>query len=100
MYGDLASIRETIDLSAREALDDALTFLTGHGYRTSERTDTSLTVTRPDQSDAKDGDQPSLTVLALPQPEGGVQVTVRPRTGPLHAHPCARSCVRRLSRYP
>ena len=28
MYEDLASIRETVDLSAREVLDDALTFLT------------------------------------------------------------------------
>ena len=76
MHGNLASIRETVDLAAGEVLDAALTFLINHGYRTTERTDTSLTVTRPEQTDAKDGDQPHLTVLALPQPEGGVQVTV------------------------
>lgn len=77
MYGDLASIKETVDLSAREMLDDALTFLTRHGYRTTERTDTSLTVERTDQGDRDESDQPHLTVLALPQPEGGVQVRVR-----------------------
>ena len=58
-------------------LDAALTFLISHGYRTTERTDTSLTVTRGELADANNGDQPHLTVLALPQPEGGVQVTVR-----------------------
>ncbi len=77
MYGNLASIRETVDLAAAEVLDAALTFLISYGYRTTERTDTSLTVTRREQTDAKDGDQPHLTVLALPQPEGGVQVAVR-----------------------
>ncbi len=76
MHGNLASIRETVDLAAAEVLDAALTFLISHGYRTTERTGTSLTVTRPEQTDAKDSDQPHLTVLALPQPEGGVQVTV------------------------
>jgi len=77
MHGNLASIRETVDLAAAEVLDAALTFLSSHGYRTTERTNTSLTVTRCEQTDTKDGDQPHLTVLALPQPEGGVQVTVR-----------------------
>ena len=77
MYGNLASIRETVDLAAAEVLDAALTFLISHGYRTTERTDTSLTVTRAELVDANNGDQPRLTVLALPQPEGGVQVSVR-----------------------
>ncbi len=77
MYGNLASIRETVDLAAAEVLDAALTFLISYGYRTTERTDTSLTVTRREQPDAKDGDQPHLTILALPQSEGGVQVAVR-----------------------
>jgi hypothetical protein len=77
MHGNLASIRETVDLAAAELLDAALTFLISHGYRTIERRGTSLTVTRHDQTDAEAGDQPHLTVLALPEPEGGVQVTVR-----------------------
>ena len=77
MHGNLASIRETVDLAAPEVLDAALTFLISHGYRTTERTDTSLTVTRHDQTDDGAGDQPHLTVLALPEPEGGVQVMVR-----------------------
>jgi hypothetical protein len=77
MYGNLASIRETVDLAAAEVLDIALTFLISHGYRTTERTETSLTVTRDESGHANNGEQPHLTVLALPQPEGGVQVTVR-----------------------
>jgi hypothetical protein len=77
MYGDLASIRETVDLAAQEVLENALNFLTRHGYRTTEHTDTSLTVERSDQSDGGESDRPHLTVLALPQPEGGVQVSVR-----------------------
>ncbi len=78
MQGDLASIRDTVDLSAREVLDNALAFLTAQGYHTTERTDTSLTVERPDQGDGDESyEQPHLTVLALPQPEGGVQVSVR-----------------------
>jgi hypothetical protein len=77
MQGDLASVRDTVDLSAREVLDKALAFLTAQGYHTTERTDTSLTVERSDQGDGDESDQPHLTVLALPQPEGGVQVSVR-----------------------
>ena len=76
MQGNLASVRETVDLAAAEVLDAALTFLISHGYRTAERTDTSLTVTRLEQTGAEDDDRPHLTVLALPQPGGGVQVTV------------------------
>jgi hypothetical protein len=58
MYRNLASIRETVDLAAAEVLDAALTFLISHGYRTTERTDTSLTVMRHDQTDAEAVDQP------------------------------------------
>jgi hypothetical protein len=76
MHGNLASIRETVDLAAGEVLDAALTFLINLGYRTTERTDTSLTMARSDRSDPDDGDKPHLTVLAVPQPEGGAQVTV------------------------
>jgi hypothetical protein len=77
MKGDLASIRDTVDLAAQEVLDHALAFLIAQGYHTTERTDTSLTVERSDQSDGGESDRPHLTVLALPQPEGGVQVKVR-----------------------
>ena len=76
MQGNLASIRETVDLAATEVLDAALTFLMSHGYRTTGRTDTSLTVTRAGLAEAEN-DPPHLTVSALPQPEGGVQVMVR-----------------------
>jgi hypothetical protein len=77
MQGDLASIRDTVDLAAQEVLDHALAFLIAQGYHTTERTDTSLTVERSGQSGGNESDQPHLTVLALPQPEGGVQVSVR-----------------------
>lgn len=77
MQGNLATIRETVDLAAAEVLDAALSFLISHGYRATGRTDTSLTVTRAELAHADNGDPLHLTVSALPQPEGGVQVAVR-----------------------
>jgi hypothetical protein len=77
MYGELAPIRETVDLSEREALDSAETFLTQLGYRPMQRTDNSLTVERRTPSDVSEGSVLNLTVLAMPQPEGGVQIKVR-----------------------
>jgi hypothetical protein len=77
MQVDLASIRDTVDLAAQEVLDNALDFLIAQGYHTTERTDTSLTVERSDQGEGDESDLPHLTVLVLPQPEGGVQVRVR-----------------------
>ncbi len=77
MYGELASIRETVDLSEREALDSAETFLAQQGYRAVQRTDDSLTVERQAPGDTSEKTLLNLTVLAVPQPEGGVQIKVR-----------------------
>jgi hypothetical protein len=77
MYGELASIRETVDLSEREALNSAETFLTQEGYRLVQRTDSSLTVERQTPGDASEKSSLNLTVVAEPQPEGGVLIRVR-----------------------
>ena len=77
MYGELASIRETVNLSEQEALDNAETFLTQQGYRPVQRTDTSLIVERQTPGDASEKSSLNLTVVAIPQPEGGVLIKVR-----------------------
>jgi hypothetical protein len=77
MYGELASIRKTVDLSEREALDSAETFLTQQGYSPVQRTDTSLTVERQAPGDTSENRSRTLTVLTVPQLEGGVQLKVR-----------------------
>jgi hypothetical protein len=76
MYGEIASVKETVDLSEQEALDSAQTFLTQQGYRVVERTDTSLTVERRPLDSDNERDSLNLTVVALPQQEGGVRVIV------------------------
>ena len=77
MYRELATINKVIDLSPRSALDSAETFLTQHGYSPLSRTDTSLTVKRDHRSRPPDQGLLALTIKALPQPEGGVQVKIR-----------------------
>jgi hypothetical protein len=44
MYGELASIKEVVDLTAEEAFDYAATFLARLGYATLVRHGLSLTV--------------------------------------------------------
>jgi hypothetical protein len=77
MYGELASIRETVNLSEQEVLDSAQTFLTRQGYMFLQRTETSLTVERHTPEHTSGESSLNLTVVALPQPEGGVQIKVR-----------------------
>lgn len=77
MWEDLASVREVVDMSPKEALDAAQTFLIGLGYDVTHRTDTTLSVVRQDLGGtAEHHGALRLVVLAVPQPEGGVRVKV------------------------
>jgi hypothetical protein len=77
VYEELAAVREVVDLSPQDALDSAELFVARLGYVTLRRTDTSLWVAR-DQAHRSSGDVVlALTVVALPQAEGGVRVKVR-----------------------
>ncbi len=49
MHGELASVREIVDLSAQEALNRAQAFLAQQGYTIAQRTDTWLTAERRPQ---------------------------------------------------
>ena len=76
MYEELASVKEIVNLSPQEALRSAQTFLSQQGYRVVQRTEESLTVSRRDEATSE---PPSLnlTVVAQPQPQGGVRIRVR-----------------------
>ena len=76
-YSELASVKEVVDLSPQQALDEAQTFLVRQGYRTMQRRGESLTMHRrsPDQTVRQK--TLNLTVTALHQPEGGVRISVR-----------------------
>ncbi len=77
MYGELASIRGTVDLSPQEALDRAEGFLASQGYAIGQRTYTTVTAQREAGSEAGEQDLLNLTVAVAPQPDGGVRMTVR-----------------------
>jgi Domain of unknown function (DUF4352) len=77
LYGELASVRGIVDLTSQEALDSAEAFLRGLGYDPVQRTDTTLNVQRSQPGQGDGQNTPNLTVEALPQQEGGVQVVVR-----------------------
>jgi len=77
MHGELGSIKETVDLSSREVLDSAYALLTRHGYSIVQRTDTSLDANRREREGMFGHSLWSLTVIALPQPQGGVQIKLR-----------------------
>ncbi len=76
-YGELASIKEIVDLSPQQALDEAQTFLVREGYRPLERRGESLTVQRRSPNQIAGQNTLDLTVTALHQPEGGVRISVR-----------------------
>lgn len=76
-YGELASIKEVVDLSPQQALDEAQTFLIRQGYRTMQRRGESLTMQRRSQDQTVGQNTLNLTVTALHQPEGGVRISVR-----------------------
>jgi hypothetical protein len=77
VYGELASVKEIVDLSPQQALDEAQTFLVRQGYRPLERRGESLTVQRRSPNQTAGKNTLDLTVMALHQPEGGVRISVR-----------------------
>jgi hypothetical protein len=77
VYGELASIREVIDLSPEEVLDAAEVFLVKFGYITLARKPDSLTVKREEAGRPTEMGVLNLTVAVYPQPGGGVLIKIR-----------------------
>lgn len=77
MYGELASVREVVDLSTQDALDRAQTFVTRLGYETVQRTPSSIIVTRRIRKGMFGHSLRNLTVIVEPQSRGGVRIKVR-----------------------
>ena len=77
MYGELASIREVVDLWPGEALDAAEAFLVQLRYVTLAREAVSLTVKRDEPGRPQEMGVLNLTVAVYPQPGGGVLVRIR-----------------------
>ncbi len=77
MNEELASIRQTVDLSPQEALDSAEDFLTRQGYNVMQRTDTSVSANRHKREGLFGHSLLNLTVDVLPQPQGGVRIRIR-----------------------
>jgi hypothetical protein len=78
MYEELASVREVVNLSPPQALDEAEQFLVGQGYVVVRRTATTLTVEREyTEGAAGQEEAPKLVMMAVPQPHGGVRIKVR-----------------------
>lgn len=75
-YGELASIKEVVNLSPQQALDEAQTFLVRQGYEIMERRGESLTMQRRFSNQIVKQNLLKLTVTALHQPEGGVRISV------------------------
>jgi hypothetical protein len=74
-YGELVSIKEIVDLSPQQALDDAQTFLVRQGYDIMERRGESLTMHRRFPNQTVEQNKLKLTVTAHHQPEGGVRIS-------------------------
>jgi hypothetical protein len=77
MYGELASVRDVVNLSPEETLDRAEAFLTSLGYFTLLRDDTSLVAKRDQPGRGPDEGVLNLKVVANRQPGGGVLIRVR-----------------------
>jgi hypothetical protein len=75
-YGELASINEVVDLSPQQALDEIQTFLVRQGYSIMERKGESLAMQKPFPNQPVEQNTINLTVTALHQAEGGVQISV------------------------
>ena len=75
-YGELASIKEIVDLSPQQALDEAQTFLVRQGYSIMERKGESLAMQRRFPYQPVEQNTLDLRVTALHQTEGGVQISV------------------------
>jgi hypothetical protein len=76
-YGELASIKEVVDLSPQQALDEAQTFLVRQGYSIIQRRGESLTMQRRLPTQKVEQNTLDVTVTALHQSEGGVQISAR-----------------------
>jgi hypothetical protein len=76
-HGELASIKEVVDLSPQQALDEAQTFLVRQGYSIMERRGESLTMQRRFPTRTVKPNMPDVTVVALHQLEGGVRISAR-----------------------
>jgi hypothetical protein len=77
MYGQLASVRDVVNLSPEETLDCAEEFLVSLGYTTLLRDDTSLVAKRDEPGRRTNEGVLNLKVVADPQPDGGVLIRVR-----------------------
>jgi hypothetical protein len=77
MYGELGAIKGIVDLSPEHALDEAEAFLASQGYSILRRTSTTLTAERRSSEESAGEAVPNLTVVVMPQPEGGVQIKIR-----------------------
>lgn len=75
-YGELAYIKEVVDLSPQQALDEAQTFLVRQEYDILQRRGESLTMQRRFPNQTVEQNVLKLTVTALHQPEGGVRISV------------------------
>jgi hypothetical protein len=64
-YGELASVKEIVDLSPQQALDEAQTFLVRQGYRIVQRRGESLTMQRDSPTQTVGQNTLNLTVTAL-----------------------------------
>jgi hypothetical protein len=77
MYGELGAVKGIVDLSPEHALDEAEAFVASQGYSILRRTSTTLTVERRSSDQAAGEAVPNLTVVVMPQPEGGVKIKIR-----------------------
>jgi hypothetical protein len=77
MYGELGAIKGIVELSPEHALDEAEALLASLGYSILRRTSTTLTAERRSSEESAGGAVPNLTVVVMPQSEGGVQIKIR-----------------------
>jgi hypothetical protein len=76
MTNELAVVRESIDLLPREILDRAEAFLREQGYDVVHRMVTSLTAERTLPNSARGTQEWTVTILVLPEREGGLRLKV------------------------
>jgi hypothetical protein len=76
MANELAAVSESIDLLPREVLDRAEAFLREQGYSVVNRMFTSLTTERTLTDPAGGQERWTITILVLPEREGGLRLKV------------------------
>jgi len=76
MANELAAVRESIDLLPEEVLNRAEAFLREQGYSIVHRMFTSLTTERTLPNSAGGQDKWTITILVLPEREGGLRLKV------------------------